>query len=74
MENNRCLKCKCYIPQTEESGECHRFPPVPIYIPNINSLKFIFPIVNENNICGDYKGLIDIKSDFTIKEFVDEIE
>ncbi len=53
-----CSECKFYVSelkedQTVQKGKCRRFPPCLILAKG--KIKHYFPIVSENDCCGEFK-------------------
>lgn len=49
-----CANCKFFVVDKEEDyGRCHRYPPV--VVPEADLYSFEFPVVNEDDFCGEHK-------------------
>ena len=64
----RCSECVYFVPFTESerkiidigSGRCHRFPRQIVNNTNIKMTLYMFPIVDENDWCGEFKSKKEI--------------
>lgn len=48
----RCMKCDFFRPRTNETGNCHKNPPLVVVINNRK--ETVFPEVSTDDICGYY--------------------
>ena len=59
MDEEVCGDCKFFKTRFEDSGDCHRFPPVyaGVYGGGVleGDIRFAFPEVIEIECCGEFK-------------------
>ena len=49
-----------YDPENHRgAGDCHRYPPVPVYVPTYNEemAESFFPEVGVLDVCGEFKAM-----------------